>query len=135
VSLRRGAESMKEYEHAVGKHYDESAFAGEHERLKRHPVEFRITLRALARWLPPRGAICAEIGVGTGAYSERLAEGGYSLHLVDVSARLLDATADRLRSGGYGALLLGTHRQSATDLEALQSGSCDAVIALGPCIT
>jgi ubiquinone/menaquinone biosynthesis C-methylase UbiE len=89
---------MNEYERAVGLHYDNNAFAFELERLeKHHSIEFFITLRALARWLPASGGVCVEVGVGSGAYSLWLAARGHKLHLVDVSTKLLEATIERLR--------------------------------------
>jgi SAM-dependent methyltransferase len=124
---------MKDYERAVGRHYDEIAFEYETRRLReRQPVEFQITLKALDRWLPSRECICTEIGVGSGVYSQWLASRGHRLYLADVSARLLQATLDRLRVAGHGDLVLAAHHRSATDLNALPDACADAVLALGP---
>jgi ubiquinone/menaquinone biosynthesis C-methylase UbiE len=133
VTLNAEPKPMKDYERAVGRHYDEVAFEYEVRRLhERQPVEFQVTLKALARWLPPPGSVCAEIGVGSGAYSLWLASRGHRLYLADVSARLLQSTLDRLRADGHGELVLGAHHQSATDLNALPDSCADAVLALGP---
>ena len=124
---------MKDHERAVGRHYDEIAFDYERQRLKtRQPVEFQVTLKALARWLPSPGALCAEIGVGSGAYSLWLASRGYRLVLIDVSSKLLSSTLDELRSQGHAALVLGGHHGSATNLSMLPDSCADSVLALGP---
>jgi SAM-dependent methyltransferase len=70
--------------------------------------------------------------VGGGLYSEFLARKGCRLHLVDVSARLLEAAAERLRATGMGAAIAGASRESATCLASLATGGFDAVLLLGP---
>lgn len=123
---------MKEYERAVGRHYDDEGFAYERARLTRYRVEFLITVKALARWLPPPGTVCTDIGVGSGRYAELLAARGYKVHLVDVSAKLLEAAVERLRTKGYDERIAGAHLASATDLSALAGACSDVVLALGP---
>jgi SAM-dependent methyltransferase len=116
----------------VGRHYDETIFAFEAERLVRHcPVEYAITSRYLRRYIPSQ-AIVTEAGVGVGHYSELLARHGCRLYLVDVAERLLRAARQRLQAAGLAARILGTYRASATRLDGLGSGSCDAVLLLGP---
>jgi hypothetical protein len=64
---------LSSQEAAVGRHYDETIFAFEAERLVRHcPVEYAITTRSLQRYIPD-GAVVTEAGVGVGHYSEFLA--------------------------------------------------------------
>lgn len=70
--------------------------------------------------------------MGGGVYSEHLARRGCRLHLVDVSARLLDSVAERLRAAGLGGSIAGAARESAACLESLASGAFDAVLLLGP---
>jgi SAM-dependent methyltransferase len=94
-------------------------------------VERQITLRWLER-LAPANAEVAEIGVGGGIYSEYLARKGCRLRLVDVSARLLDAAAARLRGAGLGESIAGVHRESATRLDSLAAGTFDTGLMLGP---
>jgi SAM-dependent methyltransferase len=116
----------------TGQHYSQSAFDFETTRLSTLcPVEFAVTKRLLDRWIP-QGATVAEIGVGVGHYSEHLAERGCHIHLVDVSQRLLDAAVTRLRTAGFAAQVAGVNLLSATNLSALISSSCDAVLLLGP---
>jgi SAM-dependent methyltransferase len=116
----------------TGRHYSQSAFDFEATRLSELcPVEFAITKRLLDRWIP-KGATIAEIGVGVGHYSEHLAARGCRIHLVDVSQRLLDAALARLQAAELAAQVAGVSLLSATDLSALPSSSCDAVLMLGP---
>jgi SAM-dependent methyltransferase len=119
-------------EESVARYYDTAIFDAELERLTRDsPVERAITLRWLGR-LAPANAEVAEIGVGGGLYSEHLARKGCRLRLVDVSARLLDAAAARLRSAGLGESIAGISRESATRLDSLPGGAFDTVLMLGP---
>src|ERR1017187_9332445 len=116
-------------EESVARYYDTAIFEAELVRLTRDcPVERAITLR----WLAPANAEIAEIGVGGGIYSEFLARKGCRLHLVDVSARLLDAVAARLRAAGLGESIAGISRESATCLDSLPAGAFDTVLMLGP---
>jgi ubiquinone/menaquinone biosynthesis C-methylase UbiE len=116
----------------VARYYDTAIFEAELVRLTRDaPAEYAITRRWLER-LVPDGALVAEIGVGSGLYSECLARKGCSLHLVDISARLLETAADRLRSAGLGQCITAISQESATDLHSLPAGSFDAVLLLGP---
>lgn len=121
-----------ENEASVAQYYDTAIFEAELARLPRDcPVERAITLRWLER-LAPSDADVAEIGVGGGIYSEFLARKGCRLRLVDVSARLLDAAADRLRAAGLAESIAGISRESATALASLRDGAFDAVLMLGP---
>lgn len=124
---------MNSEECAVGRHYNDNIFDYELERLDRHsPVEFGITLRALSRFLPRTTEVAVDVGVGSGAYSSWLASRGISVHLIDVSERLLDTTAGRLQREGLEGRILGRHHLSATELSAIPDAHADAVLALGP---
>jgi S-adenosylmethionine-dependent methyltransferase len=123
---------LTDEEFRVARHYDEGAFEYELDRLPRDsPAEYAITKRWLERLIPP-GALVAEVGVGGGFYSEFLARRGCSLHLIDISARLLDHVQARLASAGLSPQVLGAHLASAADLAQLPSASLDAVLLLGP---
>src|ERR1022692_1051701 len=112
-------------EESVARYYDTVIFEAELVRLTRDcPVERAITLRWLER-LAPASAEIAEIGVGGRIYSEFLARKGCRLHLVDVSARLLDAVAARLRAAGLGESIAGISRESATGLDIMPAGTFD----------
>jgi ubiquinone/menaquinone biosynthesis C-methylase UbiE len=115
---------------AVARHYDEHAEA-EAARLERYsPIEYAITLRTLRRFVPEHAGV-AEVGVGTGHYSEFLARRGCRLELVDVSERLLRAAQGRLERAGLASQVAGIHRASATALPLGDAG-LDAILLLGP---
>jgi SAM-dependent methyltransferase len=94
-------------------------------------VEHAITARYLDRYIAD-GAVVADVGVGVGHYSERLARRGCLLHLVDVAQRLLDTTVSRLREAGLAEQIASINYASATDMSVLAEGMCDAVLLLGP---
>jgi ubiquinone/menaquinone biosynthesis C-methylase UbiE len=122
------------WETSVERHYDEDALGPgyELERLERHsPAELHMTLRALERWAP-RSGTAIDIGVGSGIYSAWLASRRLSLHLVDLSTRLLDSTTARLAAAGLGERIAGRHHASATDLRFLPDRCADVVLLLGP---
>jgi len=124
---------MSPEETAIGRYYDENILAYELERLERHsPVEFLMTLRALSRWLPGTAGVAVDIGVGSGAYAAWLAARGFRLHLVDISIKLLEATAERLKREGHGSRISGCHHLSATELSTLPDACADVLLALGP---
>ncbi|HTT62185.1 MAG TPA: methyltransferase domain-containing protein [Bryobacteraceae bacterium] len=119
-------------EQNVARYYDTAIFEAELARLTRDcPVERAITLRWMERLAPANSAV-AEIGVGAGIYSEYLARKGCRLWLVDISARLLDAAADRLRAAGLGESIAAIRQASATQLDGLPDGEFDTVLMLGP---
>jgi ubiquinone/menaquinone biosynthesis C-methylase UbiE len=124
---------MNDEEKAVERHYDENVLSYELERLEQHcPVEFGLTLKALAHWLPNSAEVAVEVGVGSGAYSAWLASRGIRVHLVDVSTKLLETAADRLERGGLAARIAGRHHLSATALTTIPDAHADVVLALGP---
>jgi SAM-dependent methyltransferase len=126
----QGEEHERQF--AIGDHYDGAAYEFELSRLQTHgPVERAMTERVLAR-LVPRDSTVADVGVGAGHYDEFLAGLGCSLHLVDVSRRLLDTALERLRCCGLADRVLDARQATATDLGHLDDGSCDVVLLLGP---
>ena len=113
-------------------HYDEAAFQAELTRLPQDsPVEMGVTLRWLGR-VAKAGDVVAEIGVGGGHYTEFLARAGCRLHLVDISARLLDAVEEKLTRAGLAEHLAGRHHVSGVRLEGLPSASVDLALLMGP---
>jgi SAM-dependent methyltransferase len=123
---------FNEEESRVARHYDEAAFEAEKVRLPQDcPVELEVTRRWLAREAKEQDVV-AEIGVGGGHYTEFLARRGCRLHLVDVSARLLDAVVDKLYQAGLEGRLVGRHHLSGTRLEGLPSESVDLALLMGP---
>ena len=123
---------FNENEMRVAGHYDQAAFEAELARLPQDgPVEMEITLRWLARVIRA-GDVVVEIGVGGGHYTEFLARAGCRLHLVDISARLLDAVAEKLRRAQLEDRIAGRHHLSATNLHDVPAGSADFVLLMGP---
>lgn len=70
--------------------------------------------------------------MGGGHYSELLAARGSRVHLMDVAARLLLATQERLAKARLADHILSMTNASATDLSFIADESCDAVLMLGP---
>lgn len=125
-------EKLSENEEAVSQHYDSVAFEYEQQRLAlAGSIEFAITVRYLQRYIPA-GARVAELGVGSGQYTEVLARKGCWLYLVDVSERLLDSAVTRLEQAGLASQIIDRRRASATHLPHLQTASVDVVLCLGP---
>ena len=125
-------DSLNDRHRAVGRHYDEIAYEYEVARLEQHSaVERAMTERYLERFVP-RDSTVTDVGVGAGHYDEFLARRGCSLHLVDVSARLLETALGRLESCGLSDHVLDARVASATDLAHLPDAGCDAVLLLGP---
>jgi SAM-dependent methyltransferase len=125
-------ERLSEEESNVGRFYDGSAFDQEIRRLTAEcPVELAITRRLLSRYAVP-GAVVVEAGVGGGQYSEFLAGRGCRLTLVDVSARLLEYVACKLRLTGLGAQIVRTCQVSAACIPEVPDGEADMVLLLGP---
>jgi len=123
---------FSEEESNVAKHYNEKIFEAEQVRLPHDcPVELGVTRRWLGR-VAKAGDVVAEIGVGGGHYTEFLARRGCRLHLVDVSARLLDAVEEKLRQAGLEDRVAGRHHVSGARLEGLPSASVDLALLMGP---
>jgi SAM-dependent methyltransferase len=123
---------FSEEESNVAKHYNETIFEAEQVRLPHDcPVELAVTRRWLGR-VAKAGDVVAEIGVGGGHYTEFLARRGFRLHLVDVSARLLDAVEAKLRQAGLEDRVAGRHHVSGARLEGLPSASVDLALLMGP---
>lgn len=123
-------DELKGDDAAVARHYDAHAQAEAARLEQASPVEYAITLRYLARYVP-EGAAVADIGVGVGHYAEFLARRGCQIELVDVAESLLQAARARLEAAGLAGRIAGVHRASATALP-LEEGSTDAVLLLGP---
>jgi SAM-dependent methyltransferase len=122
---------MDTSEAEVGRFYDQIIDYERRRLLDDGPVEFAITCRALARWVPDKATV-AEIGVGGGHYTEWLACRRARLHLVDVSRALLDHVQARLEQAGLAEQIAGVSHASATNLAALADDTYDAVLLLGP---
>ena len=114
----------------VENYYDQNA-QDEWERLGvRHHAEYENTFRALTEFLPPAPAKLIDIGGGPGRYSIALAERGYPVTLVDLSAGNL-ALAKQKAAEAKVELTAFVHA-NALDLTAFPEASFDAALLMGP---
>lgn len=114
--------------------YDANA-AHEWERFDRHRMEFAITKRALAEYLPPLTtatlpAHVLDCGGGPGRYSIHLARQGCAVTLLDLSAGNLALAKEKARE--EGARIEDFVHGNALDLTRFADASFDAVLLLGP---
>jgi ubiquinone/menaquinone biosynthesis C-methylase UbiE len=113
----------------VRQYYDENA-EREWLRLESDRVEFAITLRALAEYLPPPPATLLDIGGGPGRYAIELARQGYAVTLADISSSELEIA--RARADDAMVALHEIVTCDARDLSRFTDMSFDAVLMLGP---
>ncbi|MFT3894895.1 MAG: class I SAM-dependent methyltransferase [Anaerolineales bacterium] len=102
----------------------------EHTRLERHQLEFDLTWRYLEQYLPAQGSIL-EIGAATGKYTLGLAQRGYSVTAVDMSAGLLEENKRVVAEAGLEkqvSFILA----DARDLSEVTKKDFDAVLLMGP---
>ena len=103
----------------------------EEERLQRGSflLEFERTKELLRRFLPSAPASVVDVGGAAGAYSFFLADLGYDVHLVDLSARLVEEA--RRRNAGRERPVASFAAADARRLPQAD-GSADAVLVMGP---
>jgi SAM-dependent methyltransferase len=102
----------------------------EDSRLERHQLEFDLTWRYLARYLPPHGCIL-EVGAATGRYTLELVRRGYRVTAVDMSEKLLEVNRKRIADEGLEKqvrLVVG----DARNLHEITDEEFDAVLLMGP---
>lgn len=108
--------------------YDESV-TREWERMERHPLEFALTKRALAKYLSGKCKIL-DVGGGPGRYALHLAAQGHEVTLLDLSRQnLLYAEAKAVE---MGLTLKGFVHGNALDLGSFADAAFDAVLLMGP---
>jgi S-adenosylmethionine-dependent methyltransferase len=113
----------------IASSYDHSV-EDEDSRLEQHQLEFDLTWRYMARYLPPTGSIL-EIGAGTGRYTLALCKHGYAVTAVDLSAALLERCQQRLTAEQPHAQVQFVVAD-ARDLHILPTAAFDAVLLMGP---
>lgn len=113
----------------VEQYYDQKVL-NEWQRLERHPVEFGVTMLALADFLPPSPATIADIGGGPGRYAIALAQQGYQITLIDLSQRNLEMAQEKAKLSQVS--IDAFVQANALDLSDFASSSFDAVLMLGP---
>lgn len=103
----------------------------EEERLERgaFKLEFERTKEIFRRLLPPAPARVLDVGGAAGAYSAFLADLGYEVHLVDLSARLVEEA--RKRNAGLPRPIASFSVADARHLPQ-DDGLADAVLVMGP---
>ena len=92
-------------------------------------LEFARTKEILQRVLPPPPARIIDVGGAAGTYSVWLADLGYTVHLVDASARLVSEAKKRSAS-----LTRPIESLTVADARALPKadGSADVILLMGP---
>jgi len=102
---------------------------GEWDRLDRNPyhrLEYDTTMHFLRKHLPAKGLIL-DAGGGPGRYTVELARLGYDVVLLDITPRMLEIAAGRIREAGVEDCVKQVLEGSIEDL----SCSFDAVLCLG----
>jgi ubiquinone/menaquinone biosynthesis C-methylase UbiE len=92
-------------------------------------LEFERTKELLGRFLPPPPARVIDVGGAAGAYAFWLAAGGYEVHLVDATPRLVEEAQHRDEASSHrlASVAIGDARRLS-----LAAESVDAVLLLGP---
>jgi SAM-dependent methyltransferase len=94
-------------------------------------VEFALTKRLLASYLPPSGRVL-DLGGGPGRYTIWLAERGYQVVLADLSPDLLAIPRTQIAAAGVDQQVEAIVEADACDLSRWPNASFDAVLCLGP---
>ncbi|MEW5871417.1 MAG: methyltransferase domain-containing protein [Chloroflexota bacterium] len=102
----------------------------EWERLERHRMEYALTMRAMANYLPAPPARILDCGGGPGRYSLELARQGYRVTLFDLSSGNLRLAQGKV--AGAGLQLEAYELGTATDLSRFAGETFDAVLLMGP---
>jgi S-adenosylmethionine-dependent methyltransferase len=113
----------------VEQYYDQNA-QQEWDRLDRHRIEFQVTLRALAEFLPAVPAALIDVGGGPGRYAIHLAGQGYRVTLVDLSNGNLALA--RQKAALADVKLEAFVQANALDLSTFPEAGFDSVLLLGP---
>ena len=94
-------------------------------------VEFAVTCRALATYLPPNARVL-DIGGGSGRYTIWLAQRGHHVSLADLCPELLSIARTKIGQAGADAMVEEVVEADARDLSHWADNSFDAVLSLGP---
>lgn len=113
---------------AIKEYYDR---ASEEDRLESGAFKFEAlrTRELIERHAPPPPATVLDIGGGAGAYALWLAAKGYTVHLLDAAARLIDVAHQR--SAATSVPLASCRVADARDTGCADS-CADVVLLLGP---
>lgn len=112
----------------VERYYDETAEA-EWQRLERHPIEFRATMRAMEEFIPAASKIL-DVGGGPGRYAIELARRGHSVSLVDLSYQNIMLAREKT---AQAEITLDRYvHANALDLSEFGDNQFEVVLCLGP---
>lgn len=100
-------------------------------RLDREPLEFRLNLRYIRRYLP-QGAKLLDNGAGPGKYAMRLAQEGHRMTLTDLTPRLVDEARKQAEAAELSDRFDGFYVRDARHLDGMADDSFDGVLMLGP---
>jgi ubiquinone/menaquinone biosynthesis C-methylase UbiE len=112
----------------VESYYDRSS-QDEWDRMDRHRMEFRTSLRAMHEFIPP-GSRILDVGGGPGRYSIELARAGHRVTLLDLSSGNIELA--RHKAGELGVALVEFVHGNAIDLSRFEDSAFDAVLLMGP---
>ena len=113
----------------IMEYYNRSA-AAEGGRLQIHRLEYDMTWRYLAKYLPKSGKIL-EIGCAAGAYTVPLAKRGYCVTAVDFAPVLLEVCRQKIKDE-HLEKRVNCLVADARDLAAIAADDYDAALIMGP---
>jgi SAM-dependent methyltransferase len=102
----------------------------EWQRLERHRIEYGVTLKALAEYMPPAPASVADIGGGPGRYAIELTGRGYEVTLVDLSRGNIELA--KVKAAKAGVEIRAYLHGNATRLDFMPAEEFDVVLLMGP---
>jgi len=112
----------------VESYYDNSP-QYEWDRMDRHRMEFRTTLRAMHEFITP-GSRILDIGGGPGRYSIELARAGHRVTLLDLSSGNVELA--RQKACELGVPAIEFVHGNALDLSRFGDAAFDVVLLMGP---
>lgn len=124
-------QSREEQEAAVRRFYDRE-IVEEERRLDAYPFEFAVTMRYIAKTLPP-GARVLDAACGTGRYAEALLSVGFQVGASDLAPEHVRLTIERLEAREAGEQPLFVRASNALDASTYAGGPWDGILLLGPC--
>ncbi|MDQ3485391.1 MAG: class I SAM-dependent methyltransferase [Actinomycetota bacterium] len=114
------ADSARDYWDTQAATFDDAADHGLRDRDVR-----RAWRDLLLPFLPPAPATVVDLGCGTGSLSVLLAQVGYDVRGVDLSARMVEAAIAKAAAAG----VVARFEQADASDPPFQAGSCDVVLA------
>ena len=111
----------------LSQYYEQYDEDGRLQGSRRGQLEYTTTMRYIGKYLRPGDRIL-EIGAGTGRYSMALADAGYDVTAVELVEHNLEILRSKIRE----PMRIRTMQGDATDLAALDAGTYDMTLLLGP---